>query len=434
MKFEYVFSGLNMSRIHYGPFIAMPENVQATQSSLDEVNQNPDYHVGAMYNAFYEANRAEAMGTLYRKHFSTIHSDSGGLQIITRGMSITPELKLQVYECQGLHSDVAMCFDEIPLHVDENSNESKRTSMNGKIFVVPEMEDAARRTGENINEQLKTFARMNSPTKVMMIIQGNNRFDMARWGEIAYNAVDDDLKSSIYGIALADTCIGNGVLETVEMCAAVPMMNIPESIKRNIHLLGVGSIARLIPIIELSRTDLFKDCNISFDSSSHSQAMVKGKYLTESGKGKDFGRVANRENLKFLKIVFDEISKHHKHSVSFDDYAKFVTANLNTTAHLNDDNDRELVILGNLTFWFVPLICARRFMDNVVKCQKDPMHYYKILNKQTLRTIRPLLELANIKSSADFDVWFRQYSRYVDSNRIERVEVMLEDHVVHTLF
>lgn len=434
MKFEYVFSGLNMSRVHYAPFVALPENVAVVQSSLDQINEVKPYFVSGMFNAFYEAGRSEVMGKHYRNHFHNIHSDSGGLQIITRGMKITPELKLQVYNTQGQHSDIAMCFDDIPLHVIDSANESSRTNISNKLYVSDDMNDAAKSTGKNINDQLNAFAAMNSDTKVMMIIQGNNRYDMARWGEVAFNEVDDELKDKVYGIALADTCMGNGILETVEMCASVPLMNIPERIKKNIHLLGVGSIARLIPIIELSRTEMFSDCNISFDSSSHSQTMVKGKYVNEKGKGVDIGRVLNKSNTKLFKLVYDQISAHYSHSVSFDDYLKFVSDNITTTKHLNGDNDHVLTIMGNLTYWFVPLISARHFMDNIVHCQNDPSYYHKILNKNSLKTIRPLMQLANIKSNECFDEWFKMYAKYVPSNRIERIDGSIEDRGIITLF
>lgn len=434
MKFEYVFSGLNMSRIHYAPFLKYPSNIKAVQSSLDEINRVKPYFVSGMFNAFYEADRSEAMGTHYRNHFENIHSDSGGLQIITRGMSVTPELKMQVYDTQGKHSDIAMCFDEIPLHVIGDENESSRTNISNKLYVSDDMVNAAKATGRNINDQLRAFATMGTDTKVMMIIQGNNRYDMARWGEIAYGEVDNDLKFKVHGIALADTCMGNGILETVEMCASVPMMNIPDRIKRNIHLLGVGSIARLIPIIELSRTELFSNCNISFDSSSHSQTMVKGKYVNEKGKGVDIGRVLNKDNIKLFSMVYAEIGKHYDHDISFDTYLEFVSNNITTTKHLNGDNSETLTILGNLTYWFVPLISARHFMDNIVLCQNDPAHYHKILNRAALKTIRPLLELSNIKSVQCFDNWFKSYSRYVSSNRIERIDGSIDDRQTITLF
>lgn len=434
MKFEYVFSGLNMSRIHYAPFLSIPENIKVVQLSLDKINAESEYFISGMFNAFYEADRAAGMGNNYRNHFYNIHSDSGGLQIITRGMTITPELKAQVYNTQGAHSDIAMCFDDIPLHVLDSASEANRTTISNKLYVSSDMEAAARSTGQNINEQLKAFATIGSNTKAMMIIQGNNRYDMARWGEIVYSEVDEGLRDKVYGIALADTCMGNGVLETVEMCASVPMMNIPERIKKNIHLLGVGSISRLIPVIELSRTKLFSDCKISFDSSSHSQSMVMGKFLNSSCKAQNLGKVVNKVNTPIFKLVYDEINKYYSHSVTFDEYLKYVTDHLNTTRHLNGEFSEELTILGNLTFWFIPLLSARHFMDNVVQCQIDPKHYYKILNRNIVKTIRPLMQLANIESSSDFDEWFKLYAKYVSSNRIERVDGALEDRTLITLF
>lgn len=434
MKFEYVLSGLKMCRVNAGAFMSAPENVEAVQKSLDAVNAKGDYYISGLFNAYVEPISGRQIHELYRKHFKNVHGDSGGLQVITCGLEITPELKTQVYEIQGLYSDVAMCFDEIPLTVFETSNASKRTSIDNKLFSVPEMEASARHTGRNINEQLKKFKEMKSDTEVMMIVQGNNRFDMAKWAEWAYDEVEDDLKDHIYGIAMADTCIGNGILETVEMCAAIPMMNIPEKIKKNIHFLGVGTITRLIPIIELSRTTLFEDCNISFDATTHSNCMILGNFTNEKGRKVRMGMGANRENLKFFKVIYDEISKYYEHEVTFDQYIQHVTSNFNTSTHLSNFEDRPMAILSNLTYWFVTLVSAMRFMDNIVQCQKDPMHYYKIMSKQNLRAIKPLQQLAFVNSVDEFEAWFRKYAKYVASARIPRAENGADGYSINTLF
>lgn len=437
MKFEYVLSGMNMCNIVGPAFMSAPENIKATQLSIEDTNRDNDYFLSGLFNAYVEPALAKKVNDNYRHSFNLVQGDSGGLQVVTRGLEITPELKLQVYKTQAELADIGMCYDEIPLHVTESAGSSNRVSIDNKKFFVEEMEAAARKTGKNVEEQLRTFDDLNSNTQVMLIVQGNNRYDMAKWAEYAYSEVSDDLKSKIYGIAMADTCIGNGVLETVEMCAAIPMMNIPSSIKKNIHFLGVGSIARLIPIIELSRTPLFSDCKISFDSSSHSSSMVMGKFTTLQGRQVQMGKCASRATLSFLRDVYDEMSKYIDHDVTFDEYSKYVIDHMNTMKHLTDYSNYGLGCLANSTYWFTTLISARRFMDNVVKCQQDSKHYYNILSKQNLKSIRPLLQLANITNESDFDVWFNSYSKYVPSARIPRVESnnhVSEDITLHSFF
>lgn len=435
MIFEYIHSGLGMSRIMANNFRVSPVNIEATQRLLSDVNKNGEYLVGGLFNAYVEQNFGPVIHDNFRSHFSAVHVDSGGLQVITRGMPITPELKRQIYKTQGTYGDIAMCFDEIPLHVMEGSNtKSNRTSIDNKIYVVEEMEAKARATGRNINEQLRCFKEMNSSAKVMMIVQGNNRFDFAQWAEFAYDEVDDDLKEGVHGIALADTCIGNGILETVEMCASVPLMNIPDRIKKNIHFLGIGSLSRLVPIIELSRGSLFTDAHISFDSTTHTSALMMGRFTNERGRVEKLGKSANRSNIKYFKRVYDLICQYYPLKITFDEYLSHVVENITTTTHLGAyDKDVEKTIAANLTYIFSIMVCTENFMGNVVKCQKDPEHYWTVMSKKNLKAIKPLMQLAHVNTPADFEHWFKTYAKYVESNRIMRVDSMQQTQYNVTL-
>lgn len=426
MIFEYILSGLGMTRIITNNFRKGVDNIRVSQEYLDHVNAQGEYLLGGLFNAYVEAGFAPVIEKDYRKHFSAVHVDSGGLQVITRGLPITDALKKQIYHVQGTYGDIAMCFDEIPLHVDQsNSTKSNRTNMDNKTYVTSEMEAKARATGRNVNDQLKAFRDMKSPTKVMLIVQGNNRFDFAKWAELAYEEVEDDLKEGVHGIAMADTCIGNGILETVEMCAAIPRMNIPERIKKNIHFLGVGSLSRLVPVIELSRGGLFPDdSHISFDSTSHTCSLVLGKYTTPRGGITKFGKTASRHNIKFFRQVYDEIAKYYEHDVSFEDYVKYVVDNITTSTHLGDYTNYPLAILANLTYWFTAMISAENFMHNVVSCQKDQQYYYGVMSKKNLKGIKPLMLLAKVNTIDDFEQWFATCSHYVESVRIKRVDYL----------
>lgn len=434
MIFEYILSGLGMTRITTGNFRISPDTIKATQKSLDAANSDSEYLVGGLFNAYVETGFGPILQEHYRKHFSDVHVDSGGLQVITRGLPITAALKKQIYHTQGTYGDIAMCFDEIPLQVMEGSNnKSNRTSIDNKVFVVSNMEAKARETGRNVNEQLKTFRDMKSDTKVMLIVQGNNRFDFAKWAEWAYAEVDDDLKDSVHGLAMADTCIGNGILETVEMCAAIPLMNLPDRIKKTIHFLGVGSLSRLVPIIELSRGKLFEDAHISFDSTSHTSSLVMGKYTNSKGRIVKLGRTANRDNIEFFKRVYDEIAKFYTHSISFDDYLKYIVDNITSSTHLGNYDNYEQGVVANLTYWFTVMISVDNFMGNVVQCQKDQQHYYNVMSRKNLKAIKPLMLLANVNTTDGFEEWFKSCSKYVESARIKRVDSMVQTNYNVTL-
>lgn len=429
--FEYIMSGLNMTRIVTKNFRTHPEAIAAVNAAVADANAEGKYMVGALFNAYQEVGLSNVVQSTYRPFFSSVFGDSGGLQVITVGKQITPELKKKIYTLQAENSDVAMCFDEIPLKVMQSAgNASNRTSIDNKAFVVADMEDCARRTGQNINEQLRTFRELNSPAKVMMIVQGNNRFDFARWAELAYGEVEDELKDGVYGIALADTCCGTGMLETVEMCASVPLMKIPDRIKKNIHFLGVGSIVRLAPVIELVKSGLFADCRISFDSTTHTCCVDLGLYVNKKGVRHTMGKNANETNIAWFTDLYHEISKYYKHNVSLQDYLKNTVTRLGNSTHLGDFSDVEQGILANLTFWFSAFTGVRRFMDCLLRCTEDSSHYYEVLTTKASRSILPLLSLSNVKTSEDFESWFATHSRYVHSARIKRFDEAAQKNLI----
>lgn len=429
--FEYIMSGLNMTRIVTKNFRTHPEAIAVTNAALAEVNAAGRYKVGGLFNAYQEVGLSHTVNTNYRPFFSSVFGDSGGLQVITVGKEITPELKKKIYALQGENSDVAMCFDEIPLRMSAVAgNASNRTSIDNKSFVVSDMDECARRTGRNINEQLQTFRDMQSPTKVMMIVQGNNRFDFARWAELAYGEVDDDLKDGVYGIALADTCCGTGMLETVEMCASVPLMQIPDRIKKHIHFLGVGSIVRLAPVIELIKSGLFADSVISFDSTTHTCCVDLGLYVNKKGVRHTMGKNANNTNIEWFTDIYHEISKYYKHSITLEDYLKNTVTRLGNSTHLGDFSNLEQGVLANLTFWFSAFLGVTRFMECLLTCVNDSKHYYEVLTDKASRSILPLLSLSNVKTPEDFEGWFATHSRYLHSARIRRIDDTVQQNVV----
>lgn len=424
MIFEYVLSGLGMTRINTVNFFTLPPCNAAVCNSLTDINTKGEYYISGLFNAFTEPNPGKVMRANYHKKFKNIHVDSGGLQVITLGKDITPELKKEIYRVQATYGDVAMCFDEIPLVVDYSASSvsSNRTSIDNKTFIVSELEKNARATGRNVNEQLKTFHDLNSDAEVMLIAQGNNRFDFARWVEFAYDEVDDDLKDRIHGIALADTCIGNGMLETVEMCASLPLMNVPDSLKKNIHFLGVGSISRFVPVIELSRGDLFKGINVSFDSTSHTNTMAMGIYTNKKGRKSRIGKTVNNQNLEFFREVYDEIAKYHTHGIDFNTFMEENLAILGNSSAIKTMEDLELRAVMNMTHWFGVLTSTKNFMENVVACQKSADHYAECLGTKYRKMIRPLMLLSKVNTVDEFENWFKLYSKYVESARIKRVD------------
>ena len=98
------------------PGIAKDEtNSQIINMLIDKLVTDVHSHKFSMlYNGHTESSFGDRF-TAYKDHVHEIHADSGGLQIVTQGMTITDELKDKVYENQAEWADVGMCFDEIPV-------------------------------------------------------------------------------------------------------------------------------------------------------------------------------------------------------------------------------------------------------------------------------------------------------------------------------
>jgi len=70
--------------------------------------------VSTLYNAYTEKQHVKEFAHLDNLGSDSVYADSGGLQIVTAGKSITEEMKMEIYKTQT-YADYAMCFDVIPL-------------------------------------------------------------------------------------------------------------------------------------------------------------------------------------------------------------------------------------------------------------------------------------------------------------------------------
>jgi len=75
-----------------------------------------------------------------------------------------------------------------------------------------------------------------------VIVQGNRWEDMVEWFDYIVGEIPASLQHRIAGIATADTCMGNGELESIEMLRAVRAIHdrYGPAYTNHVHLLGVG--------------------------------------------------------------------------------------------------------------------------------------------------------------------------------------------------
>lgn len=257
------------------------DGVLAIKEELKEI----DYpmQISLLFNALTEKTFGDNIIYGKRFGFDKIYSDSGGLQIITRGMKITPELKRQVYAVQT-KSDYAMCFDTIPVRTECAAH---RHTISTKAFYFEDFEKCAKETALDVKEQIEFLTDIGSDTKVIFIVQGNNLDDMVLWFDIATKTIPKDYWNKIHGIAIGGSCFGIGQLEDIEKTIAYGRLRNefdPHFVKNHLHILGVGAIKRLRPLLILRNTGYIgPDIHVSYDSSTLSMAYIYGALLDRNG-------------------------------------------------------------------------------------------------------------------------------------------------------
>lgn len=257
------------------------DGVNRARSLLKEI----DYPMmmSLLFNAFTEKGFCQRILEADKFGFDNLYSDSGGLQIITRGLSANSQAKEEIYQIQA-QTDLTMCFDEIPI---KSVRATHRASYTDRVFIHDDLQMCAKQTSKNVIEQVDAFRKMNSKTKIFFIVQGNTFDDMAEWFEVATKTIPEDYWDHIGGVAIGGTCIGAGQREDVEKLAVYRKLRDefdPRYVKKHLHALGVGSASRLIPMIILRNTGFIpEDTHVSYDSTTLSMAYIFGNFINEFG-------------------------------------------------------------------------------------------------------------------------------------------------------
>ena len=282
------------------------ELMQSVNASIKKKTKNTNPTIATLFNAYTESAFTDRFSVLDNLGASKLYADSGGLQIVTAGKPITPQIKQEIYKTQTA-ADYAMCFDEIALgsfSVTRTRNE--RSNVGNKIFKSSLHADKGSETGRNIKEQIEAFKSLGAKTRVIPIIQGNNSDDMMVFYERIVAELEDDDYDYISGMAIADTCMGNGELESIEMLRGAKRITevCHYNIKKHLHILGVGSISRMRPILFLTKSGYLNTFEkISYDSSSHTSTFDYG-LLKVNGTCRPLGSVRTPKAEAHFKNVY----------------------------------------------------------------------------------------------------------------------------------
>ena len=286
-SFEYISSGASHARIHFAEIFEAggeetKEFVEKCFHNLNTFSKNHKFSL--LVNAWTEPLLA-LQYNLYKPSIHQLMMDSGGLQIITQGLSITDEMKDEIYLTMAHNCDTAMSFDEIPLSFDGTTSDRLDTS--NRYFDITKFEECAKQTGKNLARQIEIFLEEESATHPHFIAQGNNLDTFCRWTEIALKEIPKEHHKHIQGIAMGSPALGTGPLEDIKK--AFYFTQLPLDVD-TMHILGVGAVSRMKPFIILAQYGTYKDLYISYDSTTHASGVNFGRYYM------------NGNNIKFPRI------------------------------------------------------------------------------------------------------------------------------------
>ncbi len=388
------------------------EGVKRLSEDANKRLKSSKFNIDVLFNAYTEKDVGNFIKDNGSFGFGKLYADSGGLQIVTAGMTIDDSLKSNIYATQSI-ADYAMCFDEIPcITVSSSGGKGNRAQTTNKLYIPSRKLETALKTANNIKEQIEILSGYNDKTNVHYIVQGNTYQDMVDWVIAGCGVLEKDHFDRIGGLALAGTCMGNGTLESVDMLVAYHNLNNilgPEKIKKHIHLLGFGSVSRLVPAIYLSRSGFINDdVTISFDSSSYSMSYYMGRFNDINGK-----LLTGPQGLKkiFHEVYqyFGDIYEKYIPNLNEEEFLIHVLSQSRSVADtLNNEPDG----LRGLSRANIALSCLWQVLGFVEQLNKL-IDYSEYDNTGLGR-------LQQITNMADYHNWLSEFGKYIPSKRIAR--------------
>lgn len=415
--FEYVASGLAHTRVAkkiLRELYAQDPNHPALKLINDMIKSiNFDHHkMSFLFNAYTELELGKVFNSvIYDDTLNNIYADSGGLQMVTLGHKSTPELKDKVYNVQSKMSTIGMAFDEIP--VETRGGRSEKNDTTARLFNSLILDDKAKLTGENLKRQIEVFKQNpDNKCRPMMIIQGNCYSTYQKWTDIVLNEVHHNDWKYIKGISSGAAALGQGTLEDFKRLFYMTHLDLPsEFTVDHYHLLGVGSLSRMLPVYPLLRNgSIPKDCLISYDSTTHTSGISNGKYFKDSKlmeftqyKNRDFYSILDDINMNVTKLGFDPINED------------FLFYRICQPSLWNDKCGEDPYNEFHTIFAYL-VGSILNFMKCIDQLKVDNDYYERFANSKSLLT--PLNTYESCRDLHDFYEWERVFTKVLRSKKV----------------
>lgn len=295
---------------------------------LCDMTRPKDSGFSLLYNAYTEGELKDRL-EIYNYYGAKAprYLDSGGLQIITTGAKIDDAMKKKIWTTQAEANCYAMCFDEMPLHIDGES--SRRGDVSNRILLQEKISVAGDITGQGVQQQIELFKQLQSQSKVMLIGQGQSVETFSTYLNHAITNIAEENYPFIQGLSLSQACFSTRKFASIDMFNIIRNLQVPESFKQHIHLLGAGTIRKIIPAIMLYRSGFLDKFKLSYDSTTHAASFDMGQFTYYEDfklEMMNLGKVRNEtvERVYFNKIYDPNKTLFEKIGIkSFDEFMEY---------------------------------------------------------------------------------------------------------------
>jgi len=414
---EYVISGPAYLRLG-AEQCNEPEVLQMILDMINHTVHNKNNHqFSLLYNGFTEKNFGKKLQK-FRPAIKNIHADSGGLQIITRGLQNTPETREKVFENQGTYADIGMAFDEIPVKSTSASGTSAKIDTKRRYVDIENFESYARQTGKNVKDQIVKFDSLNSKCRPFVILQGSGADTYAQWAECMLDEIPKELQHRIGCDAMGSAALGLGPVEDVKR--AFYVTSVPFERPFHLHVLGVGALKRILPYLLFSQTGLYKDIDISYDSTTHSMSLDNGlfyfSHCKKNGAG-DYGGSSvkmGRPYSNIYRTVTEEINNVCGTTYEPEEYHKLM--NIAVGEYLEKGGKFIDIMRARLGFI---LTNVHNFTMDVSELMNSKENFLRFCRDKGCEN--EYSTLFDVKNNDDFLHWEKHVGRFMDSEPVNSV-------------
>ncbi len=375
---------------------------------------------GVLSNAYTEQKEVEEYFKIFTPENIKTYTDSGGLQVITRGLNITDEIKLKIYSKQYGNSDFAMCFDELPV-TSKGISSVTGFGINtaSKYFVDSLFQINGTQTGKNIVEQIRIFKQLEKEpenreklkTKIIFILQGKDFETLREFCWFAFQEIkkEPNYEEYIGGLALGNTSnTGTANLTDFILRFQNELEFLPSSWLNNLHILGAGTVTKIFSFFLLPDT-YFDNLTLSADSTTQTKAMQFGQYKGFDNNSNEMltfaslGRDINSDSLKVIEVIWnyhkDLLLKYNSEAQCLETFREHFTQYNDDLRRLRDEFESDYEYKKRSIYskflWSTKLIQDFLFMLSKVKIQSEI--YRKGETKEAIKALKEIKKMLTIK-------------------------------------